>query len=322
MFTSNPAQSGNLSKAKEFMKAGMNNQAIALLEKEIEVNPTNAAAHFELGNCYALNGNLTSAEQRFKSAVQLDSKYGYKVGEIFIKVGRIALDNGLPINTAQASFAKAIEYQPSIRLSLTEKLYQEGENLLKTGLLGMETPKFQLAAFFNPKVREKIHQLYNRIGEKASDEQCHYYYQQSGMYCDNCYNRQAGERLIAIGKKLAVVPGQEPIVKKYRDAAIQVIGQANVDLKFPSVIVYNPGEYIFRIRAGEQTDHQISFPDRPITQLIFYEEGSKFKRVYSNGVTAQLDEPITINGIATFKFVAISDTKIRMVVKESTKIAE
>ena len=42
----------NVDKAKEFLQAGMYPQAIALLEKEINDNPTNAEAHFQLGICY------------------------------------------------------------------------------------------------------------------------------------------------------------------------------------------------------------------------------------------------------------------------------
>lgn len=59
ILTSNPALSSNLSKAKDFMKAGMYPQAIALLEKEVNDNPTNAEAHFQLGNAYSTKGRLT-----------------------------------------------------------------------------------------------------------------------------------------------------------------------------------------------------------------------------------------------------------------------
>ena len=55
----------NVDKAKEFMQAGMYPQAIALLEKEINDNPTNAKAHFELGICYVNQNSYNSADERF-----------------------------------------------------------------------------------------------------------------------------------------------------------------------------------------------------------------------------------------------------------------
>jgi hypothetical protein len=42
----------NVGKAKDFIKAGMYPQAIELLDKEVHKNPTNAEAHFELGNIW------------------------------------------------------------------------------------------------------------------------------------------------------------------------------------------------------------------------------------------------------------------------------
>jgi len=106
--------SSNVDKAKEFMQAGMYPQAIALLEKEINDNPTNAEAHFQLGICYINQNNYSSADERFSSAVRLKPDYGYKIGKEFKKAADAALKKG-SLSTAETLFDEAIEYDPSLK---------------------------------------------------------------------------------------------------------------------------------------------------------------------------------------------------------------
>ena len=68
----------DVKKAKEFMQAGMYPKAIELLNKRIIDKPADAEAHFLLGICYIKTGKIRDADQRFASAVRLNSGYGYK----------------------------------------------------------------------------------------------------------------------------------------------------------------------------------------------------------------------------------------------------
>ena len=65
---------GEIGKAEKFMKAGMYIQAEELLQKYILEKPDSAEAHFLLGKCYLAQGNSSGADERFRSAVKLDSK--------------------------------------------------------------------------------------------------------------------------------------------------------------------------------------------------------------------------------------------------------
>jgi len=68
----------DVKKAKEFMQAGMYPKAIELLNKRIIDKPADAEAHFLLGICYIKTGKIRDADQRFASAVRIDSGYGYR----------------------------------------------------------------------------------------------------------------------------------------------------------------------------------------------------------------------------------------------------
>ncbi len=104
----------NVKKAKEFMQAEMYPQAIALLEKEISEEPTNADAHFQLGICYINQNKYSGADERFASAVKLKPDYGYKIGKEFKKASDDALKKE-NLSSASALFDKAIIYDPSYK---------------------------------------------------------------------------------------------------------------------------------------------------------------------------------------------------------------
>src|SRR5256885_7201937 len=65
--------SKEVSKAKEFLSAGMFDQAIILLKQEIQTNPKNAEAHMLLGSAYLGNGMTALAEQELNTATVLDA---------------------------------------------------------------------------------------------------------------------------------------------------------------------------------------------------------------------------------------------------------
>lgn len=78
-------------KAKEFMAANMYEQAIALLEQEIQKNPKNADAHLLLGECKLVTGMLSEAQKSFKSATVLNPDLGMKIGKVAISAAKVAL---------------------------------------------------------------------------------------------------------------------------------------------------------------------------------------------------------------------------------------
>ncbi|HVQ38252.1 MAG TPA: tetratricopeptide repeat protein [Pyrinomonadaceae bacterium] len=104
--------SKEVTKSKEFLDAGMFDQAIILLKQEVQTNPKNAEAHMLLGAAYLGNGMTALAEQELNTATVLDegikqeaSKRCYEVAKYLAKT-----------NKAQSHTAliKAKEYDPSL----------------------------------------------------------------------------------------------------------------------------------------------------------------------------------------------------------------
>lgn len=121
---------GNVEKAREFVKANMVEKAVELLQQEIEKNPTNAEAHFELGSIYLEQGNLGLAEQRFKGAEGLDAKYTERISQKYMDSGKVLMDKG---NTQESirRFNAAIGHQPSLKPKIAELCYSKANQILE-----------------------------------------------------------------------------------------------------------------------------------------------------------------------------------------------
>ena len=110
-------------KANEFIKAKMIPQAIKILEEEINENPMNSEAHFQLGLCYFHNNNQ-SANERFESAFGLDSKYGYKIAQSYLSAGDIYLSRGMSSKSI-TKYQKAIFYNKTLKNSIVKKCFNK-----------------------------------------------------------------------------------------------------------------------------------------------------------------------------------------------------
>ena len=146
---------GEVKKAKEFMQAGMYPQATELLDKKIKDKPTDAEAHFQLGICFINTGNYSGAEERFGSAVRLNSEYGYKIGGQYQKSGTENLNNGR-IQRAIKLYKKAINYQPNLKKDIFDKCKEAGAVNLKKGNDNAAIDRFQMAIDINQSYRPVV----------------------------------------------------------------------------------------------------------------------------------------------------------------------
>lgn len=118
----------DVTKAKKFISAGMYPQAISLLEKRINDEPTDAEAHFQLGNCYVYTGKYSSADQRYSSAVKLEPDYGYKIADSYMSAANENLAT-YKLSHAKACYDKAVTYNPKVQNP--EFFHQIGYRYLK-----------------------------------------------------------------------------------------------------------------------------------------------------------------------------------------------
>src|SRR5581483_7061420 len=103
--------SKEVAKAKEFLDAGMFDQAAILLKQEIQTNPKNAEAHMLLGVTYLGLGQSSAADQEFNTAFVLDeglkpaaSKRCYDIAKYLMKTKQV---------DAYAALMKAKTFNPS-----------------------------------------------------------------------------------------------------------------------------------------------------------------------------------------------------------------
>lgn len=116
-----------------------------------------------------------------------------------------------------------------------------------------------------------------------------------------------------VGGKTLYVPARltKPVAfsPTTAEASLPPMEIAKVDYR-----VYQPGEYTFSLKAGEQTDRWITFPDGRCTNYKFFRgENSEFVREYPDGsvfdMNAVIDRPLQ-----KFKLRAVKDSSIKMVI--------
>lgn len=163
--TSSALFNSDVTKAKEFMAAGMYPQAIELLDKRINDKPTDAEAHFQMGICFINTGKYGQADKRFGSAVRLRPDYGYKIGEQYKKIGTADLKKGR-LRQALGLFRKAVEYQPNLKKTIAEKCYQKGKSYLDNYRSDAADDLFSLSRSYDPSMTGKINNAETIYGNK------------------------------------------------------------------------------------------------------------------------------------------------------------
>jgi len=242
----------NVDKAKDFMKAGMYPQAIALLEKEINDNPTNAEAHFQLGICYINQNNYSSADERFASAVRLKPEYGYKIGKEYKKVGEEFIRKG-NYSRAKSLFSKAVNYQPDLKKEIALMYFDIGKSYLNQYRSDLADEFLILAENYNTSLGDEIRTITQNYGKKLLE--------------------------IAKGK-----PKKER--RRYIDEARKYLSQEAIDKIFPSptwVTVFKKtyiGKGYDKEVQTAQGGKDIKYKDKLIVEGEEFElyHGGKFRR--------------------------------------------
>lgn len=286
-----PATAGTIKDAEGFIKAGQYPQAIAILEGITEKSPgtTNALAQYKLGVCYTMTQQLQQAEERYKAAMKLDPKFGLEIASVFKSAGHEALNKN-HVADAQQLYFKAVEYQPSLRITTSDELYKEGENLIKSGLMGLEDNKFIVAGSLSNGTSEKICTLYTELGNNADDDNCLLSYIKCKNFCKG-YNEKTGQRLIGIAQRLAKQVGREQQTKLYKDVASIFVGQQYVETQVPAVKKFITDIDIdFPLEEGEQTPYWIEMESGFLK--FSHSEDSLYKIVFNNNNEYLMNEPL------------------------------
>jgi len=280
------------------MAAKMYPQAVALLEKRITDKPTDVEAHYQLGICYINTGNYSGADERFASAVALESEYGYKIGGEYGRVGSESLSKG-QTSQAQNLFQKAIQYQPNLRASIAKEVFSQGKNYFNQGQFGSADRRFLVAITFDISLRRSVCDMYFNLGKAADETRCVPFYQRTKKYCSS-HNKEIGQRLLEISK----TKKQETEVQKWRKEAFNFIEVP------PDYKIYGPGvHYLPPLKAGETLDHWIRFPDRGWTNYYLSSVDYGYKLIYYDGEVIKDGKDVVYpnKAIDKLKILAITD---------------
>jgi protein O-mannosyl-transferase len=97
---------GNLGMA--VLAKGDGDMAMAHLNKAIKLDPANAEAHYNLGNCYFSQDLLTKAVVEYEKAIKIKPKYVKAYGNLAVSYARMGL-----ADEALANFRKVVELEPN-----------------------------------------------------------------------------------------------------------------------------------------------------------------------------------------------------------------
>ena len=122
----------------------------------------------------------------------------------------------------------------------------------------------------------------------------------------------SGARYLKLAKNAARLSGNESAAMEYRAKAGELLGEAMVNSELPVFRIYLPGKYVFRLKAGEETDHWIAGPSNKVLNYRLSSlKGSEYVRIYEDSSIA--DKRAVVRSGQRFKFRAITDTEIRVV---------
>jgi tetratricopeptide (TPR) repeat protein len=223
----------DVDKAKDFMKANMNQQAIELLNKRINDKPTDAEAHFQLGICYVSQGNYSQAIKRFDSAIKVDSDYTRKVATEYKKAGSSALSQG-SIGQARIFFEKAVQLNPKYDHEIGEQCREAADSALNKGSLKEADFLFQESVRYDSRFRDQGYSFYRNLGDRASGSSAEVFYKKSLDYTeDDQLRREVGFKLLRMAAQ--EWPGSH--CESLKKQAAAMVGQNKVDEVFPKPYV-------------------------------------------------------------------------------------
>lgn len=124
-------QSKEMKKAKEFMEASMYDQAISLLEIEIQDNPKNAEANYLLGKCYIETSKKGKVEECFNRTILLDTEYKEKVGNLYFDKSFELFQND-NYQYANSYYEEGLKYNLTYKDEFAKKLFDYINDYSKT----------------------------------------------------------------------------------------------------------------------------------------------------------------------------------------------
>jgi len=224
----NASINNDVAKAEEFMAADFYPEAIALLEKRINDNPSDVEAHYQLGLCFINTGNFSRADNRFASAVTLDPDYGDIIGAEYKWIGDEALQNGRA-NEALNLYNSAIKYQPDLMNEIAQDAFSLGLAFLDQNNYKLADITFYIATTFDPTLKQQASDIFFDLGNSVENSRCIDHYRTARKY-SNSHDQEIGRQLVRLSQDPMI---SEADKKKYKQEAGTYLSDAEMTDAFP-----------------------------------------------------------------------------------------
>ena len=268
----------------------MYSSSLSLLEEVLNENPNNVEALYLSGICYIYQHKYNQAEKIFSDVVRINPDYQHEIANAYKKAADDSLYQGI---FRPALYKKAIYYVPYLRKDIAMHLYNIGRgNRNNTDELIATVSAdelFKLSIELNNELSRKVATHYYNISRQSDDEYALNAFKKAAkyhpMYKSQYENRiiEFGERFLRKAKRLARIPGKEEETEKLKKLVEEILGKQVALVELPDYRIYDPGEYMFTLNAGEQTDHWIKLNYiKPVTFSLSSSDYN-FVLVYDDG---------------------------------------
>lgn len=140
-----------VTKAQEFIDAGMYEQAKVVLSDAILADPKNANLHFLLGQCLLKGHDINHAQEFFNQAIRLNAGYGKFIGNAYYDQAVISPDE----SDRESLFSLAKRYDPSINTKIARVYMNEAISKIDDSI-EVTTKLATSAVSYNPAVAKEI----------------------------------------------------------------------------------------------------------------------------------------------------------------------
>jgi tetratricopeptide (TPR) repeat protein len=238
----------DVKEAKNFMEMGMYSQAIELLNKRINENPSDAEAHLLLGECYLNQGDYLKAKGQFDNALKLNSNLSNRIGLLYKKYGDNANDTS-QMEAALNLYQEAISYHLNLKEQIIKEVYDQGMMDFDRGEYDLADHRFSLAASFDNTLNKEFSALFFDLGKNLDEELCISLFRKAKRY-SNHHNQEIGEILL----KIAYSKDSEVEIQKWRKEASHYI---EIPPDYKELII---GSNPFRLKKGEKSKFWFRIP--------------------------------------------------------------
>ncbi|MFC1509934.1 type IV pilus biogenesis/stability protein PilW, partial [Candidatus Omnitrophota bacterium] len=296
---------GTLNDARKLMDKGQYRLSDAVFRALVQKDSQKADTWYWWGVCQVKQGY--QADKMFLKAVGLKPKFSKSIAPLYRQEAESFLQNG-QTDTARGLFDKAIEWDKDLRPEIAQYIFDSGQYELAvhydSGLTGkvayifFDSGQYKLAVRYDSGLADKVADIFYVKGEVLNCKDALSYFREARQYSSK-HNEAIKDKLLAKSRTMF----EEKDIRFWRDAAAE-FGSIPPDFK-----VYEPGTYTFSLKAGEKTDHWITFP---LGILLGYSISSKnygYKLLYDDGEVVKDGEKVKYphKTIHKFKLLAISD---------------